>query len=145
MNDLRQYILMRNDLQSMSPGRCMAQAAHAASAMAKKFGFHATVGDWNKQTLQGFGTTIVLAASKEQIDKFFADSKIKRWIVKDWVTDPDYVIRVTHEVARFMKGAKFVPGSEDEKTIAFTRSEKTCAYILGAKLDFPQLADWPLY
>ena len=151
MEDLRLYVLMRNDLQSMVPGRCMAQANHAASVFEHDFGKgskceRGDVAKWKQQTKQGFGTCIVLAASKEHIDYLFRTG-LRRWVVKGWVIDPDYVIRVTHEVASFFrKGVKFIPESADERTIAFTRSEKTCAYVFGTKEDLePYLGELPLY
>jgi len=150
MQDYRLYVLMRNDLQSMTPGRCMAQANHAASVLEHDFGavskcHRQEVVDWKKQTKQGFGTCIVLSASKEQIDTIFNTGELKRWIMKGWVIDPDYCVRVTHEVARFMKGVKFIPESADEKTIAFTRSEKTCAFVFGTKEElYPYLGKLPL-
>lgn len=143
MNDLRLYVLMRNDLQSMVPGRCMAQANHAASALEKECGRHKNVQAWKKQTPQGFGTCIVLSATKKEIDSIL--NQISSGL-QSWIVDPDYCVRVTHEVAAFMKGVKFVPESADENTIAFTRSEKTCAYILGTKEELEQyLGDLPLY
>jgi hypothetical protein len=129
----------------------MAQANHAASVLEHEFGENSKcrrqeVRDWKGQTKQGFGTCIVLAASKEKIDKIFSTGELKRWIMKGWVIDPDYCIRVTHEVAQFMKGVKFIPESADEKTIAFTRVEKTCAFVMGTKEELePYLGDLPLY
>lgn len=128
----------------------MAQANHAASVLEHMFGENSNcrrqeVRDWKKQTKQGFGTCIVLSASKEQIDTILNTGELKRWIMKGWVTDPDYVIRVTHEVARFMKGVKFIPESADGNTIAFTRSEKTCAFVFGTKDELaPYLGELPL-
>ena len=97
--DLRLYVLMRNDLQSMPPGRCMAQAAHAADACRKEYGNHPDYKEWAKQTKQGFGTVIVLAASEPVIAYLFTESSLRKWKVKGWVTDPEYCIMVTPEVA----------------------------------------------
>jgi hypothetical protein len=159
MNDYRLYILMRNDLQSMSPGRCMAQASHATSVLEHEFGegskcHRPDVREWKKQTKQGFGTCIVLAASKEKIEEIFSHKELKRWIVKGWVTDPDYVIRVSHEVAGLLHQGydarycdfRFDYTLADEKTTAITRAEKTCAFILGTKEELePHLGELPLY
>lgn len=70
----RLFILMRTDLPSLNPGKAMAQAAHAANA------FQTVVQDlclshpdqraanhWMRQARQGFGTTVVLAATLDQI------------------------------------------------------------------------------
>jgi hypothetical protein len=129
----------------------MAQANHAASVLEHEFGAmskckRAEVGWWKLQTKQGFGTCIVLSATKAQIDAIFNTGGLKSWIMKGWVIDPDYVIRVSHEVAQFMKGAKFLPETADDKTIAFTRSEKTCAFVMGTKEELdPYLGELPLY
>ena len=140
---------MRNDLQSMSHGRACPQANHAASVfeydLGKSSGYKENVSEWKNQTNQGFGTCIVLAASLEQIDKLFNDD-LNGWGGKNKVVDPDYVIRVTHEVASFIKGVKFLPDTADENTIAFTRPEVTCAYVFGPKEELdPYLKDLPLY
>lgn len=152
--ELRLYILIRNDLQSMSPGRCMAQAAHAANAVVHKFSTNINVRQWQKQTMQGFGTTIVLSASAEKIGELFTKTDLKKWSVKDWVTDPEYVIRVSHEVANLLHqnyDAKFCTFEfdydlADEKTTAIVRAEMTCAYVLGTKEELaPFLGELPLY
>lgn len=65
------YLIMRNDLVSMNPGKLAAQAAHVANAFVKagkndKF-WNKKVIEW-EQTAKGFGTTIVLQAEKLAID-----------------------------------------------------------------------------
>jgi peptidyl-tRNA hydrolase len=95
MKDYRLYVLMRNDLASMSPGRCMAQANHAASVLEHSFGPKSKcprkeLQDWKMQTRQGFGTCIVLAASLAQIENIFNIGELKNWILKGWVIDPEY-------------------------------------------------------
>jgi hypothetical protein len=65
--DPRLYIIMREDLPDMNPGKGMAQAAHAQA----DFDFYAQKNepegyrDWLGD--RSFGTTIVLSATKEQI------------------------------------------------------------------------------
>lgn len=68
-NYLRLYILMRNDLEGLNPGKAMAQAAHAANACVAEAPsqFSKQVTDWQNQTTQGFGTTIVLSATEAQM------------------------------------------------------------------------------
>ena len=106
--DYRLYVLMRNDLESMSPGRCMAQANHAASVFEHDFGAvskcqRAEVKEWKAQTKQGFGTCIVLAASLVQIENIFNTGEMKDWIMKGWVIDPEYGIRVTQKLLHCCK------------------------------------------
>lgn len=64
------YIIMRNDLASLNAGKAMAQAAHAANALAHKMVKLRDASPvkklylkWAKETSQGFGTTIVLAGT----------------------------------------------------------------------------------
>ena len=68
MKDLRLYILMRNDLDSMKAGRAAAQASHASNAFIHKFGKNEEVKEWANQTPQGFGTAIVLSGDVKDID-----------------------------------------------------------------------------
>lgn len=124
----------------------MAQSNHAASVFEHKFGDRPRVKKWKQQTKDGFGTCIVLAASLEQIEAVL--STLFNGPIKGWVVDPDYVIRVTHEVASFIKNKDitFMPESADDKTIAFTRVEKTCAFVFGTKEEMSlYLGDLPLY
>lgn len=152
MEDLRLYVLMRNDLQSMSAGRACAQANHAASVFEHRFGDQTRVQRWKKQTKDGFGTCIVLAASLEEIEAVL--KKINNTPIKGWVVDPDYVIRVTREVASLLHqnyDAKFCQFTfnydlADETTVAISRPEKTCAFVFGDKEDLaPHLGELPLY
>ena len=65
------YILMRDDLDSLNPGKAMAQASHASNAFVKahqgddqsKPGFY-LYGQWECETSQGFGTVLVLACNE---------------------------------------------------------------------------------
>lgn len=139
MKDNRLYILMRTDLQSMTPGRAMAQASHASNAFIHKHGGRPDVKEWQRQTKQGFGTVIVLAASKRQIENIF--DKLEDCKIKEWVVDPDYVIKVSLEIADLMHqnydgkfcSFQFDYSFADDKTTFITRSERTCAYIFGTK------------
>ena len=90
MNDeLRLYILVRNDLESMTPGRVAAQASHAANVFIKSKLFPTRkIREWENQTPQGFGTTIVLAASKSQIDTALFKAGLEGKY-GEWVTDPE--------------------------------------------------------
>ena len=152
MEDLRLCVLVRNDLQSMTAGRACAQSNHAASVFEHKFGDRPRVKEWKKQTKDGFGTCIVLAASLEQIEAVL--DKMKKIPIKGWVIDPDYVIRVTHEVAGLLHQTydanhcnfEFNYDFADENTVPVSRSEKTCAYIFGEKEELnPFLGELPLY
>ena len=118
------YILMRTDLDSMNPGKAMAQASHASNAfVAEVFRLNETSHQdnlyhaWNDETPQGFGTVLVLGVNEAQmrtavtvaesfgVDKFPCDI----------IHDPTYPLQdgeVTH----------FIPLD-------------TCAYVFGDKDD----------
>lgn len=147
MNDYVLYILMRTDLQSMSTGRAAAQASHASNAFIHKFGNRIDVKQWQKQTKQGFGTAIVLAADKLQIDEIFNSDVLVDWLVKDWVIDPDYVVPITMELSRFIVSNKITQTpSSDPTKVLLHRVEQTCAYVFGTKEElYLAVGDLPLY
>ena len=148
---------MRIDLPSMGPGRAAAQASHATSAFTKSFGPNSKcnrqeVKSWMQMTKQGFGTAIVLGVTKEQIDNLFGSGPLKRWIMKEKVYDPDYVIKVNSEVAslinptavEFRCGKRFTYTADG--TVLISRNEMTCAYVFGDKEDLTEsLGALPLY
>lgn len=153
---------MRNDLESLSPGRAAAQASHASNAFIYKFGEGARLKDpavveWQKQTSQGFGTAIVLSASLDQINVILKSKKLCQKFIIGCVIDPDYAIRVNHEVADLLHqnyearwcNFKFDYNwsvDKNDKSIRIIRKELTCAYIFGEKMDLQlYLGELPLY
>jgi len=100
------YILMRTDLESMNPGKAMAQASHAYGAAKCRIKQNVAMQKswlaWMDQTPQDFGTTLVLGGNEEEIDR--AITFAQRWLnsscnVAGWVMDPTYPVRdgaVTH-------------------------------------------------
>lgn len=115
------YIIMRNDLRSLNPGKAMAQASHAYGALKARvrsaIGMQTRYLAWMNQTDQEFGTTIVLTGTEGEIDD--ALSWAERWaggkVLHGWVFDPTYPLRdggVTH----------LIPLS-------------TCAFVFGNKED----------
>lgn len=64
------YLIMRNDLPSLNPGKLAAQAAHCANAcvaVARKKQ-PALLRQWERESRQAFGTTIVLGAGRRIIE-----------------------------------------------------------------------------
>ena len=66
------YILMRTDLDSMNPGKAMAQASHAGSTFVHNAEPGYNVDEelfnaWQKETKQGFGTVLVLGVTEVQM------------------------------------------------------------------------------
>jgi 2-hydroxy-3-keto-5-methylthiopentenyl-1-phosphate phosphatase len=105
LNDPAFYILMRSDLDSMNPGKAMAQASHAYAALRKaiksKLNIQRDFIDWMNTTEQDFGTTIVLSGTERQIDSALDRINRDRLMCSGWVYDPTYPVRdgkVTHLV-----------------------------------------------
>ena len=122
MNNPVLYILMRTDLDSLNPGKAMAQAAHAADlcrdhmqdvARDRSDLYQEWIGSSGS-----FGTTIVLGGRVEQINKSLQNGRDFNDIMPvdlGWVLDPTYPIRdgkVTHEIPLH-----------------------TCAFVFGRKAD----------
>ena len=66
------YILMRTDLDSMNPGKAMAQASHAGSTFVHNAEPGYNVDEelfnaWQNETSQGFGTVLVLGVTEVQM------------------------------------------------------------------------------
>lgn len=141
--DLRLYILMRNDLESMSTGRAAAQASHAANAFIYKFGKRKNVQEWQKQTSQGFGTAIVLSVSFDQLNelkKVCLQAILSKEVHTDRVVDPDYAISISSELIPFINQEdissgriKIEPSITNANKYILHREEITCAYIFGDK------------
>ena len=66
------YILMRTDLDSMNPGKAMAQASHASNAFVSNAEPGYNIDEelfnaWQQSTPQGFGTVLVLGVTEAQM------------------------------------------------------------------------------
>jgi hypothetical protein len=126
----------------MSHGRAAAQASHASNAFIHKFGRTTRAGGpnveieaWQKETLQGFGTAIILTANNEQIDKVIKQAGAANFPC-DTVIDPDYVIPISSEILPFLSQDGFfhvTPSPSDPFKYLLHRSEMTCAYVFGDK------------
>ena len=116
------YILMRTDMDSMNPGKAMAQASHASNAFVSNAEPGYNVDEelfnaWQESTTQGFGTVLVLGVNEAQmrtavevaesfgVDKFPCDI----------IHDPTYPL-------------------QDGDTTHFIPVD-TCGYIFGDKED----------
>ncbi len=110
----RLYILMRTDLDSMNPGKGMAQAAHAANAFMKDHGDVTVPGveEWVNETPQGFGTTITLAVpDAKTLEDTVALAKVYGFPA-DVIHDPTYPVRdggVVHLLPLDTCGYVFMP------------------------------------
>lgn len=130
MTEVRLYVLMRTELQSMNPGKACAQAAHAANQCvfeARELGGNATailLAKWEGQSGRGFGTTITLGVNETVMRERISLAKMAG-LHAGIVHDPSYPIRdgeVTHLLPL-----------------------DTCAYVLGTHADvLPILGDLDL-
>lgn len=114
------YILMRNDMDSMNPGKAMAQASHASNQFVATIDYRDTLPkdahDIYNEWLQcdGFGTVLVLEVTEAQMRTSVAVANALD-LVSGVVHDPTYPLRdgdTTH----------FIPVD-------------TCAFIFGDKVD----------
>lgn len=151
-NEKYLYILMRTDLPSQGAGRACAQASHATSVLEYEFKGHKDLKEWQHQTEFGYGTCIVLGATKQEIADILATMTGSKFPC-GWVIDPDYAISISSELDAFIDhnrlkaaGASIEPVPTDSGRLILHRKEKTCAYILGSKEDLAAfLGHLPLY
>ena len=140
---------MRNDLPSLGAGRAAAQASHASNAFIHKFGNVDTVRRWQAQTPQGFGTAIVLSASKKEIGDTLTECSNTGVTECDEIIDPDYVIPISSEIIPYIDTHvlnMFEPSKTDSGKYFFHRTEITCAYVFGYKEKLSSLlSKFPLY
>lgn len=142
------YILMRNDLPSMNPGKAMAQASHSSNAFVKAMtdSFLDSEGvpntpvqtlfnEWQLETNQGFGTVLVLAVTETQM-RTATDIAKMIGFQSEIVNDPTYPAHLDAEAAKMISSEKWTmdPIPVGDKMVTF-RSEDTCAYIFGNKND----------
>ena len=130
---------MRTDLQSMTNGRAMAQASHAANAFVHENPKVKGLKEWQKQTPQGYGTAIVMASTLERIEIYndaIKKSPYKGKCVGNILIDPEYGIKTTKEIYNLMHMKMIYTDKSlinpDGSVIVF-RSEVTCSYIFGTR------------
>lgn len=92
------YVIMRNDLASMNPGKACAQCNHAGTQFLTLTDKSLYTG-WLNQA-NGFGTVIVLTGSIKQIDDAINSAKLFNYTAEK-VMDPTYPVtdgEVTHYI-----------------------------------------------
>lgn len=102
------YIIIRNDLGSMNPGKLAAQASHAANAFIFKFNeqgadteLHRAIWQWQNETVQGFGTVLVLEGGMSEIKTTIEKFNKQGNYFADVIHDPTYPIldgKVVHHI-----------------------------------------------
>jgi len=102
------YILMRTDMESMNPGKAVAQGAHAANQFVHEMGTLATGGNgllsvneklnllmfenWEASTPHGFGVTITLEVNLDWLELITQSAKTAGHI-SQVTLDPSYPLR----------------------------------------------------
>ena len=128
----RLYILMRNDLPSLNPGKGMAHAAHAANQFTFEHGKNTDVKNWQHDA-NGFGTTICLSANREQLETVVKAAK-KKGLPAGLTYDPEYGYSLHQEIAELIDRRTFTADAiinEDGRWVLF-RKELTCGYLFVA-------------
>lgn len=137
------YILVRTDLPSLNSGKAMAQSSHASNAFLHRIDLGQTVSVeqstlarvWRSQTLQGFGTVLVLAVNKEQM---YSAVKIAGMMgfLAETVTDPTYPYILDKEAANLIPIERdTAPRTARGDKVVLFRSEDAVAYVFGDKND----------
>lgn len=142
------YVLMRNDLPSMNPGKAMAQSHHLGFQLMAKHRDRLMVQKYEQAgLLQGadhFNTTLVLGASKYQIRQIQEQVRdLTDLVVSHEVVDPSYPFFVENTEI-----ADLIPQTDQVKLVAImgdgrvlmTRPELTCAGFVGDRND-PEFRD----
>ena len=112
------YILMRTDLDSLNPGKAMAQASHASNAFVDLM----TTDDalfqaWATSTPQAFGTVLVLGVNELQM-RTAVQVAGTCGFTSDGVNDPTYPLQdgdATHFISLDTCG--FVFGDKDDPAL----------------------------
>lgn len=128
------YILMRNDIASMNPGKAIAQGSHASNAFVYHYhGFaqeynsksvHTGIetatmngfNEWENSTSQGFGTVLTLEAKMGPIHSAVDIFKSLGYIA-NVVHDPTYPIvdgEIVHYIPLDTCAYVFVPNKETD-------------------------------
>jgi peptidyl-tRNA hydrolase len=116
------YILMRSDLASLNPGKAVAQGAHAANQCAFEIGELTAESmdiinlfeQWQSSTPQGFGVTITLDVSGEQLP-LVVDAAKRMGIAAGVTHDPSYPLQ--------------------DGAVIHSIPLDTCGYVFGNKSD----------
>lgn len=98
---------MRRDMDSMNPGKAMAQAAHAANQFTYKLDTLLGIKDWigeayvgeDRREPSGFGTTLTMGVWSEREMRGIVEAARAEGCVADVVIDNTYPVRdgkVTH-------------------------------------------------
>lgn len=131
------YVLVRQDLPSLNPGKAMAQVAHAANAFIFKWAHKKIPGINLWQGKEGFGTTIVLSIpniiqlNNILLDNVVGQLKTNAGIPFGHVLDNTYPYIVNSEILPLIDAKLHTQNpiiKENGQVICF-RKEITCGYL----------------
>lgn len=158
------YIISRNDLGSLNPGKATAQCAHGANAMVSRcnherplreikqdFSLGKLFESWRLQTPQGFGTTIVLAGKmQELVDVSVFLKNYAGAAIHGFTYDPTYPLIVPQEIVPLLDRQMLAedPVYLDDSRVLLQYNETTNFWALVDK-DDPEIqnlfAKFPLH
>ncbi len=139
--DLAVYVMVRNDLPSLNPGKAGSQVHHAGVQMMVKYATHKLVRQYVEdgvaQGADQFNTTLTVSANLQHIETAISRAKSID-VLCDILIDPTYPFFVDPEVANFLEANPLVKrvgpvGSSGQEL--FLRSELTVAWMLGDRKD----------
>ncbi len=138
MSDYVLYVIVRTNLESMTPGKAQAHSGHAACAfMYSGYGHSFGIpgfSEWVASTKQGFGTQFNLKAENDQ-DILDLINNADLTFARDIIVDPTYPFEVSDEIYHLLRPSLKQDGVWNPKTKKWLcyREEWTAAYIFGKK------------
>jgi hypothetical protein len=137
------YLLIRNDLPSLNPGKAHAHAAHAANQFVHEIGLEGRARRWAlfeewKTSANGFGTTIALSVNLLQLQTAVRIAKLMGFASGETV-DPTYPYTVNQEIADLLAMVPDLATApaviKNPSTVACFRRETTAGYVFGDKTE----------
>lgn len=146
------YLLIRNDLDSLNPGKAVAHGAHAANQFTHEMDEYlsanlntecsSTVSDimldrmyqtW-KKSANGFGTTIALSVNYRELTTAVQIAKTFSTLRAGETVDPTYPYILHKEYADLIRHTdEYPPSPLSNGMMMCLREEVTAAYIFGDK------------
>jgi hypothetical protein len=140
--DLAVYVIVRNDLNSLNPGKAMSQCHHAGVQMMAKYSTTPIVKEYIDigitQGAKHFNTTIVLSGTLDDIDTINMNSThIGSTVFGGIIVDPTYPFIVDDEISKLINTTPTVyPVKElGDGKVLWARTEVTCSWYIGDRND----------
>ncbi len=104
------YVIVRNDLASLTPGKVAAQVSHASTAFMRYYANRDSVEEWCDR--RGFGTAVILSTDIDQLKSINEQARHTAFAC-GLVADPEYAL----VDGRFVHNIKLI----------------TCSYLFGSR------------